>query len=114
MKVTVGRILKELRIESGLTLREFCIKKELDAVKYSGIERGEIVPNADEANHYLRLVNIQMDGLPKLSHAVITKDVDGFGIRMFVRDMIMPEIIEAMRDRSSSLGDGLKEALGIK
>jgi len=48
----------------------------------------------------------------KEKHAIITKDVKGFEIRQFVREMIFPEITEAVKDHS--FGDGLAKALGLK
>ncbi len=38
----LGQQLKASRIESGKTLREFCIENNLDPVTYSRIERGYV------------------------------------------------------------------------
>ena len=43
-----GRILKELRIQKGLTLRKASRLADYDPSKWSKIERGEISPPADE------------------------------------------------------------------
>lgn len=56
MKVTIGLILKEIRIKSGLTLRSFCIKHDLDAVRYSMIERDVLKPDLFELAKYLELI----------------------------------------------------------
>ena len=53
--ITIGYILKEIRIRSGITLRRFCINRKLDAVRYSMIERDELKPNELELNEYLEL-----------------------------------------------------------
>lgn len=73
MKLTAGRILQELRILQGYTLREFCLARGLDAVRYSLIERNEMAPNYAEMREYFNLLEDQ----PKKKSAVITKDVDG-------------------------------------
>ncbi|PIV10083.1 MAG: hypothetical protein COS49_02460 [Candidatus Portnoybacteria bacterium CG03_land_8_20_14_0_80_41_10] len=43
-----GRILKELRIQKGLTLRKASRLADYDPSNWSKIERGEISPPADE------------------------------------------------------------------
>ena len=115
MKLTAGRILQEFRIRQGYTLREFCMGRNLDAVRYSLIERNELVPNLEELQQYLDLWEEQpKKPKPKPLGAVITKDVDGFGIRMFVRDMIFPELVAMLEDQTHSFRVELQEALGIK
>ena len=57
MEITIGFILKEIRIRSEITLRTFCIDRKLDAVRYSLIERNELRPNISELNEYLNLIN---------------------------------------------------------
>lgn len=54
--VTVGMILREIRIRSGLTLREFCLKNDFDPVRYSLIERDELKPIRAELEDYLNLI----------------------------------------------------------
>lgn len=39
---------KAARIETGLTLREHCLKYNLDPIEYSRLERGAISPLNDE------------------------------------------------------------------
>jgi len=56
VKLTIGWILKEIRIRKGLTLRTFCLERKLDAVRYSLIERDELRPNTSEINDYLDLI----------------------------------------------------------
>lgn len=56
MKITIGWLLKEIRIRKGLTLRTFCLERKLDAIRYSLIERDELRPNMSEINEYLDLI----------------------------------------------------------
>jgi len=56
MTFTIGYILKEIRIRSGLTLRTFCLGHKLDAVRYSLVERDQMMPNTSEINEYLDLI----------------------------------------------------------
>lgn len=56
MKITIGWLLKEIRIRKGLTLRTFCLERKLDAIRYSLIERDELRPNLSELNDYLDLI----------------------------------------------------------
>lgn len=56
MKFTIGFVLKEIRIRSGLTLRRFCLDRKLDAIRYSLIERDLLRPNISEINEYLDLI----------------------------------------------------------
>ena len=53
---TMGGLLKEIRIRHGLTLRRFCLERELDAMRYSLIERNLLRPNESEMNEYLNLM----------------------------------------------------------
>ncbi len=90
MKVTVGRILKELRIGSGFTLREFCMRSDLDPSRFSMVERDILTPSTCEVNEYLKLVNMELGGLNKaqipfvggLPKPEIIKDGEGFEIRI--------------------------------
>ena len=45
---TFGEYFKERRIESGITLRQFCEKHGLDAGNMSKLERGILPPPKDE------------------------------------------------------------------
>jgi len=54
-EITVGWILRDIRIRAGLTLREFCIKKKLDPIRYSLIERNELKPNLREYLEYTEI-----------------------------------------------------------
>ncbi|MBA7553598.1 hypothetical protein ES705_46192 [subsurface metagenome] len=56
MKITIGWLLKEIRIKKGLTLRTFCLERNLDPLRYSLIERDELRPNLSEINGYLNLI----------------------------------------------------------
>lgn len=56
MKITIGWLLKEIRIRKGLTLRTFCLERNLDPLRYSLIERDELRPNLSEINEYLNLI----------------------------------------------------------
>jgi len=56
MKITIGWLLKEIRIKKGLTLRTFCLERKLDPLRYSLIERDELRPNLSEINEYLNLI----------------------------------------------------------
>lgn len=42
--LTFGEVLKELRLRTGLTLRKFCEKYDLDAGNFSKLERGVLPP----------------------------------------------------------------------
>jgi len=55
-EVSVGSLLKEIRIKCGITLRTFCLGRKLDPVRFSLIERDELRPNDSEVNEYLNLV----------------------------------------------------------
>ena len=59
MEITSGMILREIRIRSRLTLREFCLKNDFDPVRYSLIERDELKPNRAELEDYLSLIKFQ-------------------------------------------------------
>jgi len=39
-----SRLLKRLRAERGMTLRDFCLQNDLDPGKYSRLERGQYPP----------------------------------------------------------------------
>ncbi len=56
MILTIGWLLKEIRIMNGLTLRTFCLDRKLDAIRYSLIERDELMPTRPEVNEYLGLI----------------------------------------------------------
>lgn len=56
MEVTIGSILKEIRIRSGWTLRQFCIIHKLDPIRYSMIERDIMKPNIEELDQYMDLI----------------------------------------------------------
>lgn len=55
MKITLGWVLREMRIRQGMTLRDFCIERKLDPIRYGLIERDELRPNWSEVNEYLEL-----------------------------------------------------------
>lgn len=48
MRKKFGRILKELRIKKGLTLRHTCRIADYDPSNWSKIERGKMSPPSDE------------------------------------------------------------------
>jgi len=82
MEVTIGSILKEMRIRSNWTLRRFCIANRLDPIRYSMIERDIMKPNIEELNLYLDLVekekevsmgDRERDIVYHLSRAIINK-----------------------------------------
>lgn len=56
MEITIGSLLKEIRIKCGVTLRTFCLGRELDPFRYSMIERNVLKPNDTEVNEYIKLV----------------------------------------------------------
>ena len=56
MKITIGWLLKEIRIKKGLTLRTFCLERNVDPLRYSLIERDELRPTLSEINGYLNLI----------------------------------------------------------
>jgi len=56
MEISIGNLLKEVRIKCGVTLRTFCFGRELDPVRFSMIERDILKPNDTEVNEYLSLV----------------------------------------------------------
>lgn len=109
MELTIGYVLKLIRIKCGLTLRTLCIERDLDPVRYSMIERDVLRPNTAELDVYLDLVG---DKKKEEGQFLKLKKVDPIELRMFVREMILPEIVEAVKDHS--FADGLKEALGLK
>jgi len=43
-----GKLLKERRLEAGLSLREFCVANGFDAGNYSKLERGKFGPPESE------------------------------------------------------------------
>jgi transcriptional regulator with XRE-family HTH domain len=45
----IGEQIKELRLEHGLSLRAFCIKYDMDPIKWSRMERG-ILPNGPKVS----------------------------------------------------------------
>lgn len=54
-----GSRLKELRIEKGLTLREFCARNHFDASNYSKIERGLFAPpSAEKIAEYAKALGV--------------------------------------------------------
>jgi len=54
-EITIGWILRDIRIRAGLTLREFCIKKKLDPIRHSLIERNELKPILQEYLEYMAI-----------------------------------------------------------
>src|SRR4030043_920411 len=46
--VMFGEFIKERRITKGISLREFCKRIEIDASKWSKVERGLLAPPQDE------------------------------------------------------------------
>jgi transcriptional regulator with XRE-family HTH domain len=43
-----GELIKERRINKGISLREFCKRVEIDASNWSKVERGLLAPPQDE------------------------------------------------------------------
>ena len=61
MKSTFGALLKELRLKSGQTLREFCENNGFDPGNYSRIERGLFSPPGNEkVAVYARALGIEV------------------------------------------------------
>lgn len=56
-EITVGMILKEIRIRRGITLRRFCLDNNFDPVRYSLIERDELKPSSAEYGEDLNLIH---------------------------------------------------------
>jgi len=56
-EITVGMILRDIRIRNGITLRRFCLDNGLDPIRYSLIERDELRPNMAECGEYLNLIH---------------------------------------------------------
>lgn len=56
-KITVGLILKNIRLEREYTLSRFCQENNLDPIRYSLIERNELKPNLEEFGYYISLIN---------------------------------------------------------
>ena len=56
IEITIGMVLREIRIRSGITLRSFCLNNDFDPMRYSLIERDELKPNMAELEEYLNLV----------------------------------------------------------
>jgi len=56
MVLTLGNVLKEIRIRNEVTLRNFCLSRDLDANRYSLIERNLLIPNTTEVEEYLKLI----------------------------------------------------------
>jgi len=56
MKITLGWVLREIRVRQGMTLGDFCIKRKVDAIRYGLIERDELKPDWSEVNEYLDLI----------------------------------------------------------
>ncbi len=54
--LTTGLLLRDIRIRNGLTLRMFCLDRELDPTRYSMIERDILKPTMTEAYEYLNLI----------------------------------------------------------
>ena len=52
----VGDVLREIRIKRFLTLRQFCLNRELDPMRYSLIERNELKPTDCEIWEYIALI----------------------------------------------------------
>ena len=55
-EITVGMILRDIRIQKGITLRKFCLDNNFDPVRYSLIERNELRPNLEEYGNYINLI----------------------------------------------------------
>lgn len=54
----------------------------------------------------------QMEKKEKEGKFLKLKEMDPVEIRMFVREMILPEIVKAVRE-GASIADGLKQAMGL-
>jgi transcriptional regulator with XRE-family HTH domain len=58
-----GMYFKELRLKTGLTLREFCLKHGFDPGNISRLERGLVAPpqTQDKLDEYARDLGLKMD-----------------------------------------------------
>lgn len=56
MNLSIGVILREIRLRSRITLRNFCLSRNLDPNRYSLIERNLLTPNESEVEEYLKLI----------------------------------------------------------
>lgn len=79
-KITVGMILRDIRIRSGTTLRRFCRNNNLDPIRFSLIERDELEPNLTEYGEYISLVRLHGTGRKdpsEMSAEEIMKEIEG-------------------------------------
>jgi len=56
-----GKLIKECRLSSGLSLREFCLKNGFDAGNHSKLERGLFAPpeNDDRVEVYAKALELE-------------------------------------------------------
>lgn len=60
METRFATLLKELRIQKGLTLREFCLSNGFDPGNYSRLERGHFPPPKNETlKKYARALHLK-------------------------------------------------------
>jgi len=62
MEKTFGEFFKKKRVESGLSLRGFCKKYNLDAGNLSKIERGIMPPPKDKVAEYAGHLDLKKGG----------------------------------------------------
>ncbi len=63
MNTTFGDFVKEMRLRTGLSLRQFCVKHNLDPGNVSRIERGLAMPpqSRDKLEEYATCLGIQRE-----------------------------------------------------
>ena len=56
-----GKLFKRLRLDTGVTLREFCLKNELDPGNLSRLERGVVSPpqNREKLEKYAKFLGLK-------------------------------------------------------
>ena len=60
-KTRFGELFKRLRLDTGATLREFCLKNSLDPGNLSRLERGVVPPpqNHDKLEEYAKFLGLK-------------------------------------------------------
>lgn len=89
MRNRFGELLKELRMRAGLSLREFCLRNQIDPGNYSRVERGVFRPPqnremlekyalalglSDGSDEWLQLFDLAAAGRGKIPEDIMSDD----------------------------------------
>ena len=94
--MALGEIIRNLRIEKGVSLKKMAPEIEIEYTYLSKIENGYIVPSAEVVNRIAEYFNYNQDEL------------------MMLADRIPPDIREILRNNPKEALDFLRQRFGEK